>query len=128
MDNPAFNKGYETKVWESEIFGLAIRKKELPKQQEENFDAISFSAGLPSQGLIEQTRIDVLLEMLSSEWFSAIEKAGFKGNYTSSLEAFVSKYLDYDEDEKLIPFDKNQLMTIPQATEQALASLSSILE
>ena len=128
LDNPAFNKGYETKVWESEIFGLAIRKKELPKQQEENFDAISFSAGLPSQGLIEQTRIDVLLEMLSSEWFSAIEKTGFKGNYTSSLEAFVSKYLDYDEDEKLIPFDKNQLMTIPQATEQALASLSSILE
>ena len=128
-DNPAFNKGYKTKVWENESFQLISRKKEVPQSQEENYDAISFSAGLPSKGLIEQSRIDVILEMLSSEWFGAIDsKVGFKGNYTSSLEVIVSKYLDYDEDEKLVPFDKNQLMTVPQAIEQALVSLFSILE
>jgi energy-coupling factor transporter ATP-binding protein EcfA2 len=128
-DNPAFNKGYKTKVWENESFQLISRKKEVPQSQEENYDAISFSAGLPSKGLIEQSRIDVILEMLSSEWFGAIDsKVGFKGTYTSSLEVIVSKYLDYDEDEKLVPFDKNQLMTVPQAIEQALVSLFSILE
>jgi predicted ATPase len=128
-DNPAFNKGYKTKVWENESFQLISRKKEVPQSQEENYDAISFSAGLPSKGLIEQSRIDVILEMLSSEWFGSIDsKVGFKGNYTSSLEVIVSKYLDYDEDEKLVPFDKNQLMTVPQAIEQALVSLFSILE
>ena len=128
-DNPAFNKGYKTKVWENESFQLISRKKEVPQSQEENYDAISFSAGLPSKGLIEQSRIDVILEMLSSEWFGAIDsKVGFKGNYTSSLEVIVSKYLDYDEDEKLVPFDKNKLMTVPQAIEQALVSLFSILE
>lgn len=128
-DNPGFNKGYKTKVWENESFQLISRKREVPQSQEENYDAISFSAGLPSKGLIEQSRIDVLLEMLSSEWFSAIDsKVGFKGNYTSSLEVIVSKYLEYDEDEKPVPFDKNQLMTVPQAIEQAVASLFSILE
>ncbi|MCX6441142.1 MAG: DUF3696 domain-containing protein [Actinobacteria bacterium] len=128
-DNPAFNKGYKTKVWENESFQLISRKKEVPQSQEENYDAISFSAGLPSKGLIEQSRIDVILEMLSSEWFGAIDsKVGFKGNYTSSLEVIVSKYLDFDEDEKLVPFDKNKLMTVPQAIEQALVSLFSILE
>jgi predicted ATPase len=127
-DNPAFNKGYTTNLWENEGYQIISRKREAPQRQEENFDAISFSAGLPSKGLIEQSRIDVLLEMLSSEWFGSLEKVGFKGTYTSSLEAFVSKYLDYDEDEKLIPFNKNQLMTIPQAIEHALVNLLSILE
>lgn len=127
-DNPAFNKGYKTKVWENESFQLISRKKEVPQSQEENYDAISFSAGLPSKGLIEQSRIDVILEMLSSEWFGSLEKTGLSGAYASGLEALVSKHLDYDEDEKLIPFDKNQLMTIPQAIEQALVSLMSILE
>lgn len=128
LDNPAFNKGYITKVWESKSYSLISRKKELAEPQEENFDAISFSAGLPSKGLIEQSRIDVILEMLSSEWFGSLEKTGLSGAYVSGLEALVSKHLDYDEDEKLIPFDKNQLMTIPQAIEQALVSLLSILE
>lgn len=128
LDNPAFNKGYITKVWESKSYQLTSKKKELAEPQEENFDAISFSAGLPSKGLIEQSRIDVILEMLSSEWFGSLEKTGLSGTYASGLEALVSKHLDYDEDEKLIPFDKNQLMTIPQAIEQALVSLLSILE
>jgi len=128
LDNPAFNRGYITKVWESKSYQLTSKKKELAETQEENFDAISFSAGLPSKGLIEQSRIDVILEMLSSEWFGSLEKTGLSGAYASGLEALVSKHLDYDEDEKLIPFDKNQLMTIPQAIEQALVSLLSILE
>ena len=128
LDNPAFNKGYTTNLWENESYQLVSRRKEVPQRKEENFDAISFSAGLPSRGLIEQSRIDVILEMLSLEWFGSLEKVGFKGSYASSLESFVSKYLDYDEDEKLIPFDKSQLMTIPQAIEQALINLLSILE
>ena len=128
LDNPAFNKGYITKVWESKSYQLVSRKKELAQTQEVNFDAISFNAGLPSKGLIEQSRIDVILEILSSEWFGSLEKTGLSGAYTSGLEAFVSKHLDYDEDEKLIPFDKNQLMTIPQAIDQAVVSLFSILE
>ena len=128
LDNPAFNRGYITKVWESKSYQLVSRKKELAQTQEVNFDAISFNAGLPSKGLIEQSRIDVILEILSSEWFGSLEKTGLSGAYTSGLEAFVSKHLDYDEDEKLIPFDKNQLMTIPQAIDQAVVSLLSILE
>jgi energy-coupling factor transporter ATP-binding protein EcfA2 len=128
MDNPAFNKGYSTKVWENETYQIISRRKEIPQHQEENFDAISFSAGLPSKGLVEQSRIDVLLETLGSEWLGSLDKVGFKGTYASSFEAFVSKYLEYDEDEKLVPFNKNQLMTIPEAIEQALSNLRSILE
>ena len=40
LDNPAFNKGYTTKVWESKSYQLTSKKKELAESQEENFDAI----------------------------------------------------------------------------------------
>jgi predicted ATPase len=128
LDNPAFNRGYETSLWENKSYQIFSKRREVPQRLDEHFDAISFSAGLPCKGLIEQSRIDALLDLLSSEWFGAMEKVGFKGPYASSFETMVLKYLEYEKNGNLIPFDKSQLMTIPQATDQAVTNLISILE
>jgi predicted ATPase len=127
LDNPAFNMGYKTNVWESEEFQYTFRDRDLPKLREKNFDAISFSAGLPSKGLIEQSRIETILELLEYEWLSLFENNRFKGN-RSLFESFASKYLEFDQEGNQVPFDSSRLTTISKATDQALESLKSILE